>query len=219
MKLATLLGSTIGKKVVMAVTGIVLFGFVVGHMIGNLQVYLGPRGDQRLRRLPARVPARRRAVDRPRRPAGCGAAAHLGRDRADPGEPRRAAGRLPAAARASSPPTPRARWCWSGPILLLFIVYHLRHFTFGAVTPGVRRTATSTTTCRRPSAACPASAFYILAMLALGLHLYHGVWSMLQTLGAEPPALERPAHALRDRRHRRRDGRQHLDPDRGAGRP
>ena len=34
--------TTIGKKVVMAVSGIVLFGFVIGHMLGNLQVYLGP---------------------------------------------------------------------------------------------------------------------------------------------------------------------------------
>ena len=38
---ATFLGSSIGKKVVMAASGLVLFGFVVGHMIGNLQIYLG----------------------------------------------------------------------------------------------------------------------------------------------------------------------------------
>jgi len=38
---ATFLGSSIGKKVVMATSGLVLFGFVVGHMIGNLQVFLG----------------------------------------------------------------------------------------------------------------------------------------------------------------------------------
>jgi succinate dehydrogenase / fumarate reductase cytochrome b subunit len=37
----TFLGSTIGKKVVMASTGVVLFGFVLGHMAGNLQLYLG----------------------------------------------------------------------------------------------------------------------------------------------------------------------------------
>jgi len=39
---ATFLGSSIGKKVVMAVTGLVFYGFVVGHMVGNLQIYLGP---------------------------------------------------------------------------------------------------------------------------------------------------------------------------------
>ena len=63
---ATFLGSSIGKKVVMAVTGLVLFGFVIGHMIGNLQIYLGPQGDQRLRGVPARLPARRGHLDRPR---------------------------------------------------------------------------------------------------------------------------------------------------------
>src|SRR3972149_8576760 len=40
---ATFFGSSIGRKVVMAATGLVLYGFVVGHMIGNLQIYLGPK--------------------------------------------------------------------------------------------------------------------------------------------------------------------------------
>ena len=51
------LASSIGKKVVMAATGLVLFGFVVGHMIGNLQVYLGPEVlnayGEKLREFPA----------------------------------------------------------------------------------------------------------------------------------------------------------------------
>ena len=34
--------STVGKKVVMAITGIILFGFIIGHMAGNLQFFLGP---------------------------------------------------------------------------------------------------------------------------------------------------------------------------------
>ena len=85
---------------------------------------------------------------------------------------------------------------WSGVIMLLFVVYHLLHFTFG--------TAPST------RSSCPGdvyhnvvagfqsplvSAFYILAMLALGLHLYHGVWSMLQTLGLSHPRYDRLRHA------------------------
>ena len=39
---SSFLASTIGRKIVMAVTGVILFGFVVGHMAGNLQIYLGP---------------------------------------------------------------------------------------------------------------------------------------------------------------------------------
>src|SRR5450631_2258027 len=38
----SLLATTVGKKVVMAVTGLILFGFVIVHMLGNLQVYVGP---------------------------------------------------------------------------------------------------------------------------------------------------------------------------------
>src|SRR5512147_1888663 len=42
MRRATFLGSSIGQKVVMAVSGLVLYGFVIGHMVGNLQIFLGP---------------------------------------------------------------------------------------------------------------------------------------------------------------------------------
>jgi succinate dehydrogenase / fumarate reductase cytochrome b subunit len=75
---------------------------------------------------------------------------------------------------------------WSGPILLLFLLFHLADLTFGTVTPGfvpgdVYNNVVLT------FSRVPASAFYILAMLALGLHLYHGVWSMLQTLGVSHP--------------------------------
>ncbi|MCG6964701.1 MAG: succinate dehydrogenase, partial [Acidobacteria bacterium] len=38
----TFYGSTIGKKILMAVTGIILFGFVLVHMLGNMQIYIGP---------------------------------------------------------------------------------------------------------------------------------------------------------------------------------
>jgi succinate dehydrogenase / fumarate reductase cytochrome b subunit len=44
--------STIGKKIVMAVTGLIGVGFVIGHMLGNLQVFLGPGEVQRVRPLP-----------------------------------------------------------------------------------------------------------------------------------------------------------------------
>ena len=86
---------------------------------------------------------------------------------------------------------------WSGVILLLFIVYHLMHFTFGQrVHPHFVARATSTTTSWPASGARSVSVFYIVAMLALGLHLYHGVWSMLQTLGLSHPRYNRLRHAF-----------------------
>jgi succinate dehydrogenase / fumarate reductase cytochrome b subunit len=71
---------------------------------------------------------------------------------------------------------------WTGPLLLLFIVYHLAHFTVGNAHPDFVRGdvyRNVVTGFQNPFA----SAFYVLAMLALGLHMYHGFWSMLQTLG------------------------------------
>ena len=64
---ATFFGSSIGKKVVMAATGLVLFGFVIGHMVGNLQVYLGPEAINDYGGVPAALPARPGHLDRPRR--------------------------------------------------------------------------------------------------------------------------------------------------------
>ena len=75
---------------------------------------------------------------------------------------------------------------WSGVLLLLFVVYHLMHLTFGNAHPdfvagdvyhnfvvGFRQALVTV--------------FYVVAMLALGLHMYHGVWSFLQTLGLSHP--------------------------------
>jgi succinate dehydrogenase / fumarate reductase cytochrome b subunit len=84
---------------------------------------------------------------------------------------------------------------WSGVILLLFIVYHLLHFTIGTVHPsfvegGVHHNFV--TGFQVPLV----SGFYILAMLCLGMHMYHGVWSMLQTLGLSHPRYNPLRHAF-----------------------
>ncbi len=90
---------------------------------------------------------------------------------------------------------------WSGPLLLLFIVYHLLHFTTGTVHKGfvpgdVYHNVVA------GFRVWPVSAFYIAAMITLGFHLWHGVWSMLQSLGLSPSPVE-PASAGRSRRSSR----------------
>ena len=214
----TFFGSTIGQKVVMALTGVVLFGFVFAHMIGNLQVYLGPHALNEYGVFLREVLhgtglwiARARASSRRGPP-------HLGRGhepdldepgRPAPGLPGRAAPgvdlrlahhgleRTDPARSSSSTTSPHLTWGTAHPTFIEGDVYH-------NLVAGFSR--------------WPVSAFYIVAMLALGLHLYHGVWSLLQTLGAQPPALERPALRFRHPLHRRRRDRQHLDPGRRAGR-
>ncbi|MFI5007287.1 MAG: succinate dehydrogenase cytochrome b subunit [Solirubrobacterales bacterium] len=193
MKLATLLGSTIGKKVVMAVTGIVLLGFVVGHMIGNLLIYLGPHAINEYG-LFLREFLHGGAIWIVRGGLLAAVALHIW-----------AAVSLTLENRAARPVGYRRQhriestyasrtMVWSGPILALFIAFHLADLTFGAVTPGFVHGDVYNNLILTFSRV-PASAFYILAMLALGLHLYHGIWSGLQTLGANHPRW----NALRNR--------------------
>lgn len=167
----------------MAVSGLILAGFVLGHLIGNLQIFLGP--DQfnsyarTLRHLPELVwPVRvtllvmvllhiwsalqLAVVKSEARPVGY--------------SKKRPAGSSYAA---------RTMY-WSGPIIAAFVVYHLMQFTFGVggttfhefdaygnVIAGFRVPAVSI--------------FYIIAMALLCLHLRHGIWSLFQSLGFNHP--------------------------------
>ena len=84
---------------------------------------------------------------------------------------------------------------WGGPILAIFIVYHLLHFTTGQahgdfVVGDVYHNVVS------GFSIWWVSAFYIFAMVVLGLHLWHGVWSMLQTLGLSHPSYNRLRTAI-----------------------
>jgi succinate dehydrogenase / fumarate reductase cytochrome b subunit len=77
---------------------------------------------------------------------------------------------------------------WSGPILLGFILFHLAHLTLG-VTPGdyAHSHTDVYSNVVRGFSIWWVSLLYIVSMLALGLHLFHGVWSMFQSLGWNHP--------------------------------
>jgi succinate dehydrogenase / fumarate reductase cytochrome b subunit len=184
--------STIGRKVIMAVTGAILFGFVLVHMLGNLQVYLGPEAINHygvfLRQLLHGAGIWiARAVLLAAVSLHIWSAASLTRSsrRARP------VGYREVQWKESTYASRTMRW--GGVILLLFVIYHLLHFTTGTVhqsfiegdvyhnfVAGFR--------------VVPVSIFYIVAMIALGLHLRHGVWSMFQTLGVSHPRYMRAAH-------------------------
>jgi succinate dehydrogenase / fumarate reductase cytochrome b subunit len=192
----SLLRSSLGLKIVMAVTGLILFGFVVAHMIGNLQVYLGPEAmDEYAVFLRSVLHGTGLWIARAVLLVAAGL--HIW-----------SAWRLTMINRAARPvgyreverreSTYASRTMrWSGVLILLFIVYHLLHFTFGApvVHPHFVHGAVYhnfVTGFRSPLV----SGFYILAMLALGLHLYHGAWSFMQTLGLSHPRYNNLRHAL-----------------------
>jgi len=84
---------------------------------------------------------------------------------------------------------------WTGPIVGIFIVYHLLHFTLGTVHPDFHagQVYHNITTGFR---VWYASAFYIVAMLALFGHLYHGTWSMFQSVGVNHPKYNRSVRIL-----------------------
>ena len=182
-------GTVVGKKVVMAVTGLVLIGFVVAHMLGNLKIFLGAEAIDT-------YAVFLRTVGEPALPPGAvlwaarivllacvalhiTAAVQLTRMNWA-ARPRRYE------TKKSIATTYAARTMrWSAVILLLFVVYHLLHLTAGVVSfrPGefVHRSVYHNVVAA--FSVWYVALFYVVAMACLCLHLDHGVWSMLQTLG------------------------------------
>lgn len=190
----TFLGSTIGKKIVMAVTGVVLAGFVLGHMTGNMLLYLGPEAlDHYAEFLRSFLHGGGLWIARAVLLACAGlhvwAAVSLTRaDRAA-----RPVGYRQWTARESTLASRTMRW--SGVVILAFLVYHLLDLTVGVVNPGfvegrVFRNVVAS------FQVVPVALFYILAMLLLWGHLRHGVWSLLRTLGLSHPRYDALAHRV-----------------------
>ena len=186
---ATFFGSSIGKKVVMAATGLVLYAFVIGHMLGNLQIYLGPKAindyGEFLRHF-----LHGQGIWLARAGLLVAVGLHVW------------SAVLLTLANWSARPIGYRDWqarestyasrtmVWSGPILAAFVVYHLAHLTLGSAHPDFVKGDVFRNVVvgfQNPFVA----AFYVLAMCALGLHMYHGFWSMLQTLGLSHPRWNR----------------------------
>ncbi len=178
--------STIGKKAVMAVTGVLLFGFVVLHMLGNLKIFTGAEHfneyAESLRTLGAPLLGRGQLLWILRAALTLAVVLHI-----------LAAYQLTRLNNAARPVSyakktrVRSSYAaltmrWGGVVIALFVVYHLLHFTTGDVHPEfVHGDVYSNVV--SGFEVWYVAAFYILAMTALGLHLYHGLWSMFQTLG------------------------------------
>jgi succinate dehydrogenase / fumarate reductase cytochrome b subunit len=194
--------TTVGKKAVMAVTGLVLVGFVVSHMLGNLKVFLPPHAPE----LPFEAPvmpldaygAFLRTAGAPLLPHGVGlwiarlvllAAVVLHITAATQLTLRnRAARPVPYEVATPLASTYAARTMrYGGVVLLLFVVYHLLHLTLGKVGygEGEFREGSVHANVVRGFSSVPVSLFYIAAQVALGLHLFHGAWSLFQTLGVD----------------------------------
>ncbi len=177
--------STNGKKAVMAVTGAILLLFVIGHMLGNLQVFEGPARLNAYSRLLHNlgellwmvrgvlilcvvlhiVAAWQLALRNwSARPVGY--------------EKKKA---------VNSSYASRTMY-WSGPIVLAFLIFHLLEFTAGIIHPESRFIEGDVYhNVVSGFQVWWVSAWYIFALILLGLHLRHGIWSMFQSVGLNHP--------------------------------
>ncbi len=199
--------SAVGKKAVMAVTGIILFGFIVIHMIGNLKIFEAGQFD--VYQNGAYKPMRYldaygyflRHVGEPFVPAYTllwifrivllvAVVLHIW-----------AAWQVTRMSQAARPrdyvsrPKIHTTYAsrtmrWGGVIILLFVIYHLLHFTTGTVHPDFQEGNVYHNVVTGFSV-WYVSLFYIVAQVALGFHLYHGLWSMFQSLGWNHPRFNR----------------------------
>jgi len=189
-RVSALYRTTVGKKVLMAITGFILLGFVIVHMIGNLKAFLGSEYfntyAEELRAIGAPFFGHAQALwvfrivllvsvlihaffgiqlwllSRKARPVGYEKTPHL-------------------------ETTPASRTMrWGGVLIGVYVVYHLMHLTIGNVNPDfIPGDAYHNMVVGFGSVL--AAGAYVAAVLILALHLYHGTWSALQTLGLNHP--------------------------------
>jgi succinate dehydrogenase cytochrome b subunit len=183
VRVARFYESTIGKKAIMAVTGLILFGFLIAHMLGNLQIFLGSQVmnhyAETLHGNPPLLWTARTVllisvvlhiwaslqltmIKKEARPV-----AYVKR------------------ANVSSSWASRSMML-SGPIVAAFVVFHLLHLTTGTIHPNfVELHAYENLV--NGFMVVPFSIIYIVVMILIGFHLNHGIWSMFQSLGFSHP--------------------------------
>lgn len=185
---------SVGKKIAMALSGVILVGFVILHFLGNLKVFQGPEAfnhyAEGLRTFGEPFFGRGQVLWIARIVLFIALVIHVvaayqvyGRKR---GARRTGYGKYTSLVFSQASRT----MGWGGVAILAFVVYHIMHLTLGTVHPsfvpgdaynnfvvGLR--------------VWPVSLAYIAAMVPLGLHLYHGVWSATQTLGSTNERFDR----------------------------
>lgn len=184
--------STIGKKVIMAVTGLAGIGFVIFHMYGNLKVFAGPayfnEYSAGLRELGAPVFGHTHLLWLARIVLILSVVLHIWAATSLTIQARKARPDDYAARRTLQANYASKTMRLGGVVIFLFLIFHLMHLTFGvkAVNPQFEHGQVYSNLVYGFQST-PVAIFYIIAVLALGLHLYHGGWSLVQTLGILDP--------------------------------
>jgi succinate dehydrogenase / fumarate reductase cytochrome b subunit len=187
----TFYGSMVGKKVVMGVTGLIGIGFVIIHSLGNLLVFRGSaaiNSYSRFLKSSGELLWGLRTVLLLAVVLHVIAAVQLTRQS-------RAARPIGYTKRETQVATVSSRTMrWGGVLLLVFIVVHILHFTTGNIRPaGVFSTDDVYANVVTSFRIWWVALFYVVAMIALGLHLFHGAWSSVRSIGVSPPSPQ-PLH-------------------------
>jgi succinate dehydrogenase / fumarate reductase cytochrome b subunit len=173
-----MLTSSIGLKITMALTGVVLSGFVLVHMLGNLQVYQGAEAidayGKLLRKEPALLWTFRLVL---LGSVGLHIWAYLALTRKNL-QARPEAYQIKKNRESS---LASRSMIITGPLILAFIIYHILHMTTGTVHPDFQEGAVFRNLAIGLRGIV--GVIYIVAMIMLAFHLWHGVWSMFPTLG------------------------------------
>ncbi|HEX6433709.1 MAG TPA: succinate dehydrogenase cytochrome b subunit [Gemmatimonadales bacterium] len=177
--------SSVGKKVIMAVTGLILVAYLITHVLANLLVFQGPANINAysafLHGTGGALWAAR-AVLLAALVLHVIAAVQLAGRRYEARPVGYAAGREPQVSTWAS-----RSIRWGGALILAFLIYHILHFTVGSAHPDFiegdpyHNVATGF---HNPWVV----GGYLIAMAVVGLHLYHGVWSSGRSLGMSPPS-------------------------------
>jgi len=182
-RLALFWDSSVGKKAVMALSGIILSLYVVAHLIGNLQIFTGPTAINEyaewLHSKPAMIWfARVVLLAAVGLHAIAGIQLYMRKNEARP---------IAYHTRKNIQGTaPSQTMIWSGVLILFFVVYHILDLTTGTVNPSflaLKPFNNVVASFQRPLVAI----FYIVAMVGLGFHLWHGIYSAFHSLGLSHP--------------------------------
>lgn len=183
-----LVRSSIGKKALMAVTGLVGIGFIFFHMYGNLKIFFGAayfnEYAEGLRELGAPIFSHTHLLWVLRIVLVASVVLHVWAAVSLYRQAKKARSTNYVMKRTVAANYAAKTIRWGGVVLFFFIIFHLMHFTWG--TPGVHSDFIPGDAYHNVVVGfqnIPVTLFYLLAVLALGFHLYHGTWSMIQTLG------------------------------------
>ena len=183
--------SAIGKKWVMGITGVLLMGFVLFHMIGNFKLFLSKEElnlyGEALRDIPGHLLPRTVLLWTVRLGLVAAFVFHI-----------HAAASLTILNRRARPDTYKSKrdyiaasfasrtMRWTGIIIALFVLFHLMDLTWGNANPDFVR-GDPYNNLVYSMERVPVALVYILANIALAFHLYHGSWSLFQSLGINNP--------------------------------